>query len=133
MRKSKRLPITVDRCNKWVVLGQILFLIYINEIQNICKLFANDAKLFYPITKEPSMLQPDIDSLNTWSGKWQLPFNVGKCKVLHIGKNNPEHNYHMNGRILEKIDFQNDLGVLMDTEINSISKHHRQSKKQTKS
>ena len=42
--------------------------------------------------------------------------------MLHIGKNNPKHNYHMNGRILEKIDFENDLGVLMDTEI----KFHQQ-------
>ena len=34
-----------------------------------------------------------------------------------LEKNNPKHNYHMNGRILEKIDFPNDLGVLRDTEI----------------
>ena len=92
-----------------------------SEIQNVCKLFADDAKLFCPITKEPSTLQSDIDSY-TWSERWQLPINVGKCKILHIGKYNPKHNYYMNGRILEKIETQNDLGVLMDTEI----KFHQQ-------
>ena len=101
------------------VLGPILFLIYVNdmpsEIQNVCKLFADDAKLFCRITKEPSTLQSDIESLYTWSKRWQLPFNVEKCKILHIGKSNPKHNYYMNGRILEKIETQNDLGVLMDT------------------
>ena len=56
------------------------------------KTFANylprdDAMLFSHINKEHSRLQSDIDSLkNTWSEKWQLPLNVGKCKVLHIGK-----------------------------------------------
>ena len=107
------------------VLGPILFLIYVNdmpsEIRNVCKLFADDAKLFCPVTKEPSTLQSDRESY-TWSERWQLPFNVGKCKILHIGKNNPKHNYSMSGRILEKIETQNDLGVLMDTEI----KFHQQ-------
>ena len=110
------------------VLGPILFLIYINDmpfqVQNICKLFADDAKLFCPITKEPSTLQSDIESIYAWSKKWQLPFNVGKCKILHIGKNNPKYNYYMNGRILEKVDIQNDLGVLMDSELEF---HHQTS------
>ena len=61
-----------------------------SEIQNVCKLYAGDAKLFCSITKEPSTLQSDIESLYTWSERWQLPFNVGKCKILHIGKNNPK-------------------------------------------
>ena len=68
------------------VLGPILFFIYVNDMQNVCKLFADDAKLFCPITKEPSTLQSDIESLYNWSERWQLPFNVGKCKILHIGK-----------------------------------------------
>ena len=63
-----------------------------SQIQNVCKLFADDAKLFCPMTKEPSALQSDIDELNTVSEKWQLPFNLGKCKILHIGNNNPKHN-----------------------------------------
>ena len=72
------------------VLGRILFLIYINdmpfEVQNICKLFSDDVKLFCPMTKETSTLQSESESIYAWSEKWQLSFNVGKCKILHIGK-----------------------------------------------
>ena len=71
------------------VFGPLLFVNDMpSEIQNVCKLFDDDAKLFCPINKEPSTLQSDIESLYTWSERWQLPFNVGKCKILHIGKNN---------------------------------------------
>ena len=70
-----------------------------SQIQNVCKLFADDAKLFCPVNKEHSTLQSDIESLNTWSEQCQLPFNVEKCEVLHhIGKNNPKHNYYTNDR-----------------------------------
>ena len=61
-------------------------------------------------SQETSTLQSDMESIYAWSEKRQLPFNVGKCKILHIGKNNPKYKYYMNGRILEKVDIQNDLG-----------------------
>jgi len=30
-------------------------------------------------------LRMDLISLGGWSGKWQMKFNVDKCKVLNIG------------------------------------------------
>ena len=45
-------------------------------------------------------------------------FNIGKCKLLHIGKKNPEEIYVMHqNNILTSIDsviVQPDLGILMD-------------------
>ena len=70
------------------VMGQILFVLFINDmpntLMNTCKLFADDAKIFCNAFN--SKLQGDIDELALWSEKWQLPFNVKKCKSLHIGK-----------------------------------------------
>ena len=71
------------------VLGPILFLVYIDDLEegvtgNILK-FADDTKLFRK-TKEigdKQKLQDDIDKLVRWSEKWQMLFNVGKCKCLH--------------------------------------------------
>ena len=30
-----------------------------------------------------------------WSEQWQMPFNIKKCKVLHIGNSNPKIEYEM--------------------------------------
>ena len=108
------------------VLGPILFLIYINDmpkvLANTCKLFADDAKVFGDVSKPDIILQKDIDNLSSWSETWQLPFNVKKCKCLHIGRNNPENSYTMNGHILENVGSQKDLGIIVDREL----KFHKQ-------
>ena len=103
------------------VLGPILFLIYITNmpmmVKNTCKLFADDAKVFGDVSKDGINLQNDIDNLHSWSETWQLPFNEKKCKSLHIGRNNPEQNYKMNGHILEDVTMQKDLGIIVDKEL----------------
>ena len=108
------------------VLGPILFLIYINDmpkvLKNTCKLFADDAKVFGDVSKEGTDIQKDIDNLHSWSETWQLPFNEKKCKCLHIGNNNPEKKYTMNGHILEDVTSQKDLGIVVDSEL----KFHKQ-------
>jgi len=36
-----------------------------------------------------------INNLCLWATTWMLKFNPGKCKVLHLGQNNPCHNYNI--------------------------------------
>ena len=112
------------------VLGPILFVNFINDmpetVDSICQLFADDAKLFRNVNlreeKNNALLQKDLDALSNWSDKWQLPFNVGKCKVLHIGKSNPCCRYKMAGKKLDQVNEEKDLGVLIDNEL----KFHKQ-------
>ena len=59
-------------------------------------------------------LQDDIDKLVKWSDKWQMLFNVGKCKCLHTGSINTGMNYEMGGTILSKTVKEKDLGVTMN-------------------
>ena len=107
------------------VLGPILFVIFINDmpdmVESMCQLFADDAKIFrnVHIRDEASnlKLQKDLDNLYQWSQKWQLPFNTSKCKVLHLGHNNPCHQYKMNGQKLQMIEEEKDLGVVIDNEL----------------
>ena len=112
------------------VLGPILFVIFINDmpkmVKNLCQLFADDAKLFCSVNlrdeEKNKSLQKDINALEAWSHKWQLPFNVEKCKCLHIGNINPCWRYKMSGRYLKDVKEEKDLGVLVDQEL----KFHRQ-------
>ena len=33
-------------------------------------------------------LQNDLEKIDEWSVEWQIPFNLGKCKVMNIGHKN---------------------------------------------
>ena len=110
---------------KGSVLGPILFLIYVNDLPEIVtstvKLFADDTKIYRKIqnTHDSEELQRDLDKLMNWSQRWQLPFNMGKCSILHLGKNNPNHKYKLTseGDIVElvEIEEEKDLGIKFDS------------------
>ena len=102
------------------VVGPILFLVYIDDLEegvtgNILK-FADDTKLFRK-TKEigyKQQLQDCIVKLVRWSEKWQMLFNFGKCKCLHIGPGYTGMSIEMGGTILSKTVKEKYLGVSMD-------------------
>ncbi len=81
--------------------------------------FADDTKLFRK-TKEigdKQKLQDDIDKLVRWSEKWQMLYNVEKCKCLHTGPGNTGMNYEMGGTILSKTVKEKDVVVTMNTKM----------------
>lgn len=105
------------------VLGPTLFVVFINDLplacESECKIFADDTKL-YRTVKEPDdiiTLEADIDALQKWSNKWQLPFNADKCKVMHFGSSNPNHKYKMGDTPLLEVTEEKDLGVLVDNKL----------------
>ena len=104
------------------VIGPILFVIFINDmpkevVLNFTKLFADDCKLYGTVNRAPNVMQTDLNNLEEWSNKWQLPFNESKCKVLHFGYNNEKRDYTMNDHRLEAVHFERDLGVIVDDEL----------------
>ena len=113
------------------VLGPVLFSIYINdlpkEIVNPVLLFADDTKIFSKVCRNSSLediaqIQRDIDKLFMWSMKWQLFFNISKCKSLHLGGFNPKYTYQMNSQPIEQVSNEKDLGITID----SLMKFHIQ-------
>ena len=105
------------------VLGPILFLIYINdlpeEIDCFIKLFADDSKLYKPVSTlgEANNLQGNIDKAVVWSNKWKMTFNQSKCKHLHVGKKAPLGDYTMTNHPVEQVPYEKDLGVIVDQKL----------------
>ena len=85
-------------------------------IGSTVKIFADDTKIFHRMLSQDDhhQIQADLDLLAKWSEEWQLGFNEGKCKVLHLGNNNPKLDYKMNGVSLATDTSEKDLGVTID-------------------
>ena len=106
------------------ILGPILFTIFINdlpnEVESFCKIFADDTKI-YNVTSESKRLQDDINAMILWSENWQLYFNTGKCKRMHIGTSNDKNEYTMKigdeDTTIEECTEEKDLGVIIDNQL----------------
>ena len=103
------------------VLGPILFLVFINDIDfikhllTVLKKFADDTKLAKKILNDNdrATLQTCLDLLYSWAKTWGMEFNIKKCKILHTGRNNPMYSYTMNGIPLTEVDEEKDIGVII--------------------
>ena len=73
----------------------------INDLTDVTncllKIFADDTKVYIPIESDDDRLklQKSIDELVKWSERWMIKFNSEKCKILHLGKDNPKHKYYI--------------------------------------
>ena len=59
-------------------------------------------------------IQNDLNEVQQWSARWQLAFNVKKCRVLHVGPRNPCADYTLFGKKLDVIEEEKDLGIIVD-------------------
>ena len=46
-----------------------------------------------------------------------MKFNVGKCKVLRLGKNNLNYKYYLNEQELEPVGEERDLGIIITNDL----------------
>ena len=107
------------------VLGPVLFLLYINDIQeqiqSTMRLFADDSIVYREIRspEDHKILQQDLDSLADWSSTWLMHFNIKKCAVLSITrKRKPTHyQYSILGERLERVDHHDYLGVTLSHDL----------------
>ena len=107
------------------VLGPLLFVTYINDLDlglssKVSK-FADDTKLGINAANPESVraLQRDLAAIGEWSTVWQMPFNLDKCHVLHVGTANQEENYSLVGSAITSVDQETDLGVVITADLKS--------------
>ena len=105
------------------VLGPLLFVIYINDIDdsvssNLLK-FADDTKVFRIVStpNDIDKLQYDLMNLCKWSDDWMMLFNADKCKVMHFGYNNTEADYKIYDKNLDVTKEERDLGIIIQNDL----------------
>ena len=112
------------------VLGPVLFLVFINDIDVIClgqssiKLFADDLKIYniVDISNPTVTLQLSLDQLAKWSFDWQLPINIKKCSVISINRSDTQtthtaRDYYLDGSPLAKSTSIMDLGIEINSDL----------------
>ena len=57
--------------------------------------------------------------MGEWSKKWQMPFNLDKCKIMHIGHKNKNEKYELLGKEIESVQQEKDLGVVITNDLKS--------------
>ena len=105
------------------VLGPVLFLIYINDIDNglnnLISKFADDTKIASTVINErdKQRLQDDLRKISDWSERWEMPFNINKCQILHVGSRNEKFDYELCGEKLKSAQSIKDLGVTVESNL----------------
>ncbi len=97
------------------VLGPVLFIIYINDIDVRLNNFISkfNTKIGNSIISDQNRmsLQEDLRKISEWSQRSEMPFNVNKCHVLQIVTRNQKCDYEVNGTKIESMQCVKDLGV----------------------
>lgn len=116
------------------ILGPLLFIIFINDLPlsvqaSLILLYADDTKCSANI-KSPSdttLLQEDINAINSWGNLWRMTFNETKCVHLRflpkLGPSPPT--YTINSKTITSVDQHKDLGIILTSSL-TFSEHYHQ-------
>ncbi len=108
------------------ILGPILFLLYMNDIENCSKLlsfvlFADDTNIFYSnkcIKTINKIMQAEMNKVAEWLNVNKLSLNTNKTKFILFKSSNKKPKYNVkiaiNDKNIEQVKSTNFLGIIID-------------------
>ncbi len=84
-----------------------IFLFYTDDLEEI---FQSRFSCFAKDTNLAGVIQGAAD----WAQKWDMQFNVDKFKVMHIWTKNSGAEYKMDGKTLQVVNQDRDLGIIVE-------------------
>jgi len=110
-----------------IVLGPVLFLIFINDLpanikNSVVHIFADDCILYRTIQthSDCDKLQDNLHTLEQWEKTWQMKFNSTKCYVMTISlatKYKVLHDYILHDTPLPVVNKLMYLGVTLQSNL----------------
>ena len=97
--------------------------IYINDIDDVVSSkilkFADDTKLYRTVNNQDDIeiLRSNLVNLCHWLKDWLMLFNIDKCKTLHICSGNLNELYNKEGRPIEAVYEERDLGIMITKDL----------------
>lgn len=107
-------------------LGPLFYNAYLYDIYKFIQnskylMYADDTKIFLNINNptDCQKLQTDLDSLYNYYNLNRINVNTSKCAHITFSRNKKliEFSYNIGGKVLEKVDIVNDLGVSLDNKL----------------
>ena len=112
-------------------LANLLFLLFVNNIPDCVRsqiqMYGDDIKLYSVTDTINNNIQTDLDALSEWTSEMKMNFNLSKCKVMHMGANNPQKKYYMKYNDgteyqIKSVQVHRDLGLFIDNNL-TFSEH----------
>ena len=111
------------------ILGPLLFIIFMNDFPCVSSLletflFADDANCLHSIKKDELFgLNDELEKVKDWTNTNGPALNIEKTQVLQIGL--PYHDVILDGKIIDRQNVVNYLGVYIDHKLNFSHHIHK--------
>lgn len=112
-------------CPQGTILGCIAYLFYTNSIKSLLpenvkvKIYADDTKIYSIVNNsdDARIFQEAVHSFYKWTVSLDLLLSLGKCNVMHYGRQNKRFPYFIDNQQIMPVNSVRDLGIILTPDL----------------